>query len=115
MYHRMCIAFLITCITFLIKHVYNIPDPVYNIPDPVYNIPDHMGPLNCFLRRGFVDNLYDSRQILSEESYLQDLPNITWRGLARGYGILLVASQILGFVRFLNIIDLILSDLFQIP
>ena len=48
--------------------VYNIPDPVYNIPDPVYNIPDHVGPLNCFLRRGFVDNLYDSSQILSEES-----------------------------------------------
>ena len=68
MYHRMCIAFLITCITFLIKHVYNIPDPVYNIPDPVYNIPDHMGPLNCFLRRGFVDNLYDYGQVLSEES-----------------------------------------------
>ena len=68
MYHRMCIAFLITCITFLIKHVYNIPDPVYNIPDPVYNIPDRMGPLNCFLRRGFVGNLYDYGQALSEES-----------------------------------------------
>ena len=68
MYRRMCIAFLIMCITFLIKHVYNIPDPVYNIPDPVYNIPDHMGPLNCFLGRGFVDNLYDSGQVLSEES-----------------------------------------------
>ena len=37
------------------------------------------------------------------------------RGLAGGYGIILVASQILGLVRFLNIIDLILSDLFQIP
>ena len=48
--------------------MYNIPDPVYNIPDPVYNIPDHIGPLNCFLRRGFVGNLYDYVQALSEES-----------------------------------------------
>ena len=48
--------------------VVNVPQDVYSIPDPVYNIPDHMGPLNCFLGRGFVDNLYDSGQVLSEES-----------------------------------------------
>ena len=58
------------CITFLIKHVYNIPDPVYNIPDPVYNIPDHVGPLNCFLRRGFVGNPYDSSQVLSRKAVI---------------------------------------------
>ena len=46
----------------------NVLQDVYSIPDPVYNIPDHMGPLNCLLGRGFVDNLYDSGQVLSEES-----------------------------------------------